>query len=336
VTRSREFLVGLVILVGLAIGVFGTLWLQGVRFGQVITEVHVLARDVGQLADGNAVKFRGVDIGEVGSITVEPSGTAVRIRLLLDTPILLSDEAAVVIAPESMFGDWQAEIVTRSRYPRYDYYEVPVDARMQSGIRVLGGYTLPDISRLTAVADEVAENLATLTDRFDRAFSDETAAQLAAAIDNMEQMTATLRTVVDEQSGEIRGIAEQVRIAAEEGATALTAVRTTLARVDTLVSSRDIDSILVNTREITSGLRGVSGDVASAAASLESTLEEADSTMARLNRVAALIESGDGTVARLLRDPTAAHEIETILRQVNILLEDIRANPRRYVRLSIF
>ncbi len=142
--------------------------------------------------------------------------------------------------------------------------------------------------------------------------------------------------MVDEQSGEIRGIAEQVRIAAEEGATALTAVRTTLARVDTLVSSRDIDSILVNTREITSGLRGVSGDVASAAASLESTLEEADSTMARLNRVAALIESGDGTVARLLRDPTAAHEIETILRQVNILLEDIRENPRRYVRLSIF
>ena len=335
-TRSRDLLVGMAIVVGLAVSVFGTIWLQGSRFGQLITEVHVLARDVGQLADGNAVKFRGVNIGKVGVISVEPSGTAVRIQLLLDTPILLSDEAAVVIAPESLFGDWQAEIVTRSRYPRFDYYEVPVEARVQAGIRVLGGYALPDLSRLTAVADEVAQNLATLTDRFDRAFSDETAGQLASAIDNMEQLTATLRTVVDEQSQEFSGIAEQVRISVEEAAVALTSVRSTLARVDTLVSSGDIDSIFANTREITTDLRGVTGDVSSAAVTLGSTLEEADSTMARLNRIAAMIETGDGTVGRLLNDPTAAHELETILRQVNLLLEDLRANPRKYVRLSIF
>ena len=54
-------------------------------------------------------------------------GAAVRIQLLLEGEWILDDDAVAVIAPESMFGDWQAEIITRSRFPRYDYYEVPSD-----------------------------------------------------------------------------------------------------------------------------------------------------------------------------------------------------------------
>ena len=73
----------------------------------------------------------------------------------------------VLLAPESMFGDWQAEIVSRSAFPRYAFYEVG-----ESG--VLAGYALPDLSRLTAAADEIAENLTVLTDRVELAFTEET------------------------------------------------------------------------------------------------------------------------------------------------------------------
>ena len=137
--RRKELLVGSVVLLGLGVAVFGTFWLQGRRFGSTETEVHVLMRDVGQLSVGNAVTFRGVPIGRVGDITVEDGGAAVRIQLLLEGEWILDDDAVAVIAPESMFGDWQAEIVTRSRFPLYDYYEVPSDARLPEGVRVLGG-----------------------------------------------------------------------------------------------------------------------------------------------------------------------------------------------------
>ena len=188
--RRKELLVGSVVLLGIAVAIYGTFWLQGRRFGSIETEVHVLMRDAGQLSNGNAVTFRGVNIGRVGDITVEDSGAAVRIQLLLDGDWILDDDAVVVLAPASMFGDWQAEIVTRSRFPQYDYSEVPSDAQLTEGVRVLGGYVLPDLSRLTAVADEVAQNVASLTDRFDRAFGQETADQITQAIDNMEEFTA--------------------------------------------------------------------------------------------------------------------------------------------------
>ena len=334
--RRQELLAGSAVLIGIAVAVFGTLWLQGRRFGSTQTEVHVLIRDVGQLGVGNAVTFRGVSIGRVGDITVEEGGAAVRIQLLLEGDVLLENEAVVVVAPESMFGDWQAEIVTRSRFPLYEYFEVPSAARRPDGIRVLGGYMLPDLSRLTAVADEVAQNLASLTDRFDRAFGDETADQIAQAIDNMEEFTSTLRMLVDEQSDQFLGIAEDVQTSTSEIAAVLTTARQSLERIDALLDSGDLDSILVNTRDITAELRGVSGDISSASQSLSGTLTLADSTFLTLNRITTDLESGQGSLGRMLSDTLLASRTESLIEELNRLIEDIQANPRKYVRLSIF
>ena len=334
--RRKELLAGSVVLLGIVVAVFGTFWLQGRRFGSTQTEIHILMEDVGQLSIGNAVTFRGVPIGRVGSINVEESGAAVRIQLLLEGEWILEDDAVAVIAPASMFGDWQAEIITRSLFPRYDYYEVPSDTRLPEGVRVLGGYMLPDLSRLTTVADEVAQNVASLTDRFARAFGQETADQIPQAIDNMEEFTATLRRLADEQSDQFLGIAEDVQNATSEIASVLGTARGSLERIDALLASGDLDSILVNTKVITAELSGVSGDISAASQSLSGTLTLADSTFLALNRITARLESGDGSLGRLISDTLLASRAERLVEELNLLMEDLRANPRKYVRLSIF
>ena len=334
--RRKELLVGSVVLLGIAVAIYGTFWLQGRRFGSIETEIHVLMRDAGQLSNGNAVTFRGVNIGRVGDITVEDSGAAVRIQLLLDGDWILDDDAVVVLAPASMFGDWQAEIVTRSRFPQYDYSEVSSDAQVAEGVRVLGGYVLPDLSRLTAVADEVAQNVASLTDRFDRAFGEDTADQITQAIDNMEEFTATLRRLADEQSDQFLGIADDVQDATSEIASVLETARGSLERIDALLASGDLDSILVNTKVITAELSGVSGDISAASRSLSGTLTLADSTFLSLNRITTRLENGDGSLGRLISDTLLAGRVERLVEELNLLMEDLRANPRKYVRLSIF
>ena len=40
---------------------------------------HALVEEAGQLKPGNAVKVRGVEIGRVDQILVEPSGDAIRV-----------------------------------------------------------------------------------------------------------------------------------------------------------------------------------------------------------------------------------------------------------------
>ena len=334
--RRKELLAGSVVLLGIGVAVFGTFWLQGRRFGSIQTEVDVLMRDVGRLSVGNAVTSRGVSIGRVGGIALDEGGGAVRVTLLLEGDGILAEDAAVVIAPESLFGDWQAEIVTRSLFPGYDYYEVPAEARLRDGVRVLGGFALPDISRLTVVADEVAQNVASLTDRFDRAFGDETTNQISRAISNMEEFTATLSRLVDEQRTEIVGIAGDVRTSTSEIAVVLATARASLQRIDALLAAGDVDSIFVNTRVITAELRGVSADISAASRSVSGTLILADSTFVSLNRITNRLESAEGSLGRLLSDTLLVSRTERLVEELNLLLEDLRANPDKYVRLSIF
>lgn len=331
--RGKEFLVGLVIIVALVLGVGGTLWLQGRTFGP-ITIVDVLTESVGQLGEGNAVQYRGVRIGNVQTIAVLPDGSGVRVALVIQSQVPLPSDPAVLFAPEALLGSWQAEIVSRASYPGYPFYELPPGTVTESP--VLAGYALPELSRLSRSAEQIADNLESLTTRLELAFTEETAANLTSAIENIEEMTQELRSFVDQQSQVASSITANADSALAEVELAARAARRTFTRVEGIVGDAGIDSILGNIREASVGIRDVASALADPSSGLGVTLERADSTFARLDRITARVEAGDGSIGRLFADSTFAVRAEEVLRQMDLLLEDLRENPRRYVRLSIF
>jgi len=330
VTRGREILVGVVILLAAAVAVVGTLWLQEYGWGRGETVVQARFRDVGQLMMGNDVKFRGVSIGRVESIEVEPGGQAVRVAMRIQGGVDLPDSAVVVVAPESMFGDWQVEITTRSRYPRFDFAEVPPDST------VLPGFSLPDISRLTATAEEIAGNLRTLSERVEMAFTEETARNIADAIDNIQAVSQRLAQLVDQQAGAFEELSDEIRASAQELGGAARAARSTFERVDGLLDEAEMDSILADTRDAMENLRRVSGRLEGTSEQMTETLARADSAFGRIERITGRISDGEGTIGRLLTDSTLAVRAAGALTELELLLADFRENPRRYVRLSIF
>jgi len=332
--RNREFLVGLVIIVAIAVGVGGTLWLQGTNFGRATQTVHALLESAGQLSEGNPVTYRGVRIGNVSGVSVEPGGERVRITLLLTEPMELPVDAAVVLGPESLFGDWQAEIVSRARFPRFSFYDVPAEA--SEGGAVLGGYALPEITRLTASAEQISINLATLSERLELAFNQETADNLASAITNIEAITQDLRLLVQQQSVVASSITASADTALMEVEGAAVAARRTFERLDGVLADQQIDSIVTNIRVASEGIRALTTDLSDPESGLSATLDQADSTFARVDRIAARLESGEGSLGRLLVDSTFAVNAEDVLRSLDLLLQDVRENPGRYVRLSIF
>lgn len=328
-------MVGLVILAGIAVAVVGTLWLKGTNFGSPDVPIDVLVQDVGQLQTGNAVKFRGVRIGRVQRIRVVEGGEAVRISLRLEQELDLPADVQAVVAPESLFGEWQIELVSRARFPRFDYFEVPAGSAID-GVPVVGGYAIPDISRLTAAADEISENLAVLTDRVDRTFNDSTAANFARAIDNIQEVSENLRDLVGQQASAFSEVSAQVQRAATEIGLAAEVGRSALESADRLLASGELDSILVNVRGASQSLGDVSRNVALATEDLGGTLERADSAFARIDLLTARVARGEGALGQLFSDTVLIGRAGEVLRELDLLLADFRENPKRYVRLSIF
>jgi len=334
VNRRREFLVGLVIIAAVAVSVLGTLYLEGTNWGRPSVTVEVLARDVSQLSEGNAVKFRGVQVGQVRLIEVESGGDAVRVTLQLDSE-LPDGVAGVVFAPESFFGDWQAEIVGPERYPNFTYFDVPSSELARDTV-VLGGYALPELSRLTASAEQISDNVAELSSRLEVAFNEETAANLAATVANVEALTGDLREFISRESESTSELTAKADSALREIQEASRMARLSFARVEGVVSDSQVDSIVDNVALATASIQEIAGNLSGSSEDLASALERADSTFARIDRLTARAEAGEGLVGQLFSDSDLLGQTTTVLTELELLLRDFRENPRRYVRLSIF
>ena len=336
-TQGREVAVGSTVIAAILVVALGTLWLQGTNWGRGATYVEVLVLDVGQLTAGNPVKLRGVSIGRVASITVDPGGDVVRLGLEVEGAFDLGNavSAGVIIAPQSLFGDWQAEIVRRARFPQFDYFDVPAADQVRDTL-VIGGYAIPDISRLTAAADEISQNLSVLTGRFDRAFDEQTVDQFRSVIANLAVVSSEARDLISQQASTIEDASADVARAAEEISQASAQANATFREVDAILDRGDVDSILVSVRSASADIDRIAAQVNRSVAGLDQTVAKADSTFGSVQRLASRMESGQGALGRLLVDSTLAVRAESAMAQLDSLLADIKANPRRYVRLSIF
>ena len=336
-TQGKELVVGSTVIAAILVVVVGTLWLQGTNWGRGATYVEVLVLNVGQLTVGNPVKLRGVSIGSVESITVDPGGDVVRLGLEVEGAFDLGNavSAGVIIAPQSLFGDWQAEIVRRARFPQFDYFDVPAADQGRDTL-VIGGYAIPDISRLTAAADEISQNLSVLSGRFDRAFDEQTVDQFRSVIANLAVVSSEARDLITQQASTIADVSADVARAAEEISQASAQANTTFREVDAILNRGDVDSILVNVRSASANIDSLAAQVNRSVAGLDQTVAKADSTFGSVQRLTSRMESGQGALGRLLVDSTLAVRAESAMAQLDSLLADIKANPRRYVRLSIF
>lgn len=326
--RRREILVGAVVLLGIAVGVVGTVWLKG-GWGSDEVALRTASTSVGQLVAGASVKFRGVSVGRVGSVTVVPSGEAVMVEMTVRPDLVFPADAAVLIAPESMFGDWQAEITTRAEYSSQAFYEHPEED-------VLPGAALPDFSRLTATADEIARRLTVMSDRFEIAFTEETALNLKNLIDNLGLISDDLTTMISQQAARFDELAVGVSVSAREFASAAVAARTTIERVDGLLTGADVGTMLTDAGESMQNLKTLTGDMRVAMTDMRTAAQQGSATLTRLDALLASAESGEGLLGRLLGDPELAEGAAAAVANLNQLLADIKENPTRYLSFSIF
>ena len=326
---KNEVRVGLVIILGIALLIAGTLWLQGWQFGAEDRAVQAWVREVGQLKQGSAVKLRGVPIGTVTEVALGPRSAGVLVSMTVGEEVTLPQDPVVLLSPESLFGDWQAEIFPRSRFPFYDY-AIPPEAG------VLPGYSLPDVSRLTAVADRIAENLAILTDRIDVAFTDETAMNIRDAIENITQVTGQLTSLVRGQEQTVQEVAAGLETTTATLSEAARTANRAFSQIEAAVSGGQLSAIVANVETMTAQIDSLGEALVAVTDELESTVVSADSSFESLNNIMTGLEQGEGTLGRLLQDTTLYSELVLTNSLVQDVLLDLQRNPRKYINLRVF
>lgn len=338
--RTNDALVGTAVVVVSVVMVALVLWLNQSTIGDRRDKVLVRTRDVGSASLGSPVVIRGVKSGQIDQIALGDSGWVI-LRLALDRGVSLPPNPVVLLTSSSLFGEWQATVTSVDGLPNNRDIRRNIDeARVwgTDGRRsdTLAGALVPDIAQLTAVAGNIAGDVAEVADRVRTAFDDDAARELRNSIRNIADLSAELRRTVSKQSQNLDTVSVDVRRGIRDLSIAAASIDSVARRLDLSTSRGEMTSIVSTVQQASKELlaaaeriRTLSVDVSKTQERLDRTVATADTLMRKLNR-------GDGTVGLLINDPRLYQQSDSLVTDLRAMIADMRANPRRYFNIRIF
>ena len=332
--RANDFAVGLTMLVGTVVVVGATLWVKQADFGHDRAMVVARFHDVGGARIGTPVVVRGVRAGRIEVMELTDSAFVLA-RMALDPDVGLPVDPVVLLNESSLFGEWQATITSRDAVGR----DADVNRQLAETSRgggVLPGATLPDIARLTAVAGQIAGDVASVAERVQVAFDDQAARELRTSVRSFSEMSTFLAQSVREQSNNLTTVSSDVRGGVQSLVRSAELLKTVAERFDSSTSRGEVKHIVDDAGEAARQLREASRRLAVMSAQLERSQVRLESFLATSDSIARRIQAGEGSLGLLVNDPRLYRNADSALRQLNLLLADIQKNPRRYINLSIF
>ena len=69
---------------------------------------------------------------------------------------------------------------------------------------------------------------------------------------------------------------------------------------------------------------------------VQSTMNKVNATLNNVEQMTAKLNSNEGTLGLLMRDPSLYTNLSNTMNSANELLIDLKANPKRYVHFSLF
>lgn len=261
--------------------------------------------DAGGIRRGDPVQMLGVNIGRVQRFKIDPAGVAIRLELEgeYDVPA----DSTVLLKSSGLLGGMIAEIVPgKSTQELKGGATLPgkAEEQMMDSVNKLAGEAEEVLVRVqTVLSDENIESIGSTTKNLD------------AGSAQMRKLLADVNVAVNDQRRELRTLSASLQRSAEGFEKIATGpeVERTLKQID--AATARMDTVM---------------------ASLEKTSTAVEGVMGRLDR-------GEGTLGKLMRDEELYRNMNAAMLNmnqatvnINKLSEEVRRDPKKYLKLSVF
>lgn len=295
--RTIELRVGIVVAVAALILFLGIIWIKEYRFNVERYEYRVLFPNVGALEVGDPVTVLGVKKGRVESILL--SGGDVLVTFNLTTDVELKKDAQFTVMNIGLMGERFVDVSPGHSAELLDLSK-PVKGFYDTGIpEVMGmaGQMLDEIRRLVAHLEGI----------FGTEWSQES---FKETIRDLRKLSADLVSLLDRNKGKL-----------EQAAT------------DLSYTSSELKVLVEKNKE---KLQSSVDNFTNSSAKLDTITTTLSSLSVSLKNLIQKIESGEGTFGKLVNDSTLYTDLRKTTNNLDELIADIKKNPKKYLKVSLF
>lgn len=310
---NNETKIGLMAIIGIAILIIGFNFLKGKGLFKKENYIYAVYQDVQGLVKSNPVLINGVQVGRIADIDGGRNMRKIVVTVSLNKEINIPDNSLAVINP-NLLGSPSLEIQlgTSSNYlKKGDTLLTTLSGGAFDEAMKLINPVLYEVRNAVKSLDSV---LTTITGVFD-----------ARAKSNIQNMLQNLNVAT--ASFVVTSVSLKKLMDTQNGALAQSLDNVNKFTANLNSNNGKLDSIIGNTQKFSENLSKMD---------LKKTLDTLNIAINNFKMGAEKINSKDGSIGLLLNDKTLYNNLEATTKKINILLDDIRVHPKRYVNFSVF
>ncbi|HQW04566.1 MAG TPA: MlaD family protein [Flavobacteriales bacterium] len=310
---KREFSIVLFILLATGLLVFGYYFLKGRNLFEKPNVYRVVYRDIAGVTGASPVYYNGLKVGQVIRTQLMPDGSG---RIAVSFQLSTSDL--------KLTKDTEVQIYSADLFTRAIQIHLGTSTELaQSGDTLKGNAQLSltdavgeQIDPLKAKAESMIASVDSVLISFQQLMNPKAVSDIDSSFTSVRDALASLSRTAER----LDRLVEVESITLTATLKNMETVSATLAR-----NSDEMDHIFTNldtlSRELAHGR-------------LRQVLDELALTSAELKKAAVSLNNSEGTMGKLLHDDSLYTNLNAASKDLDLLLEDLRVNPNRY--LSIF
>jgi phospholipid/cholesterol/gamma-HCH transport system substrate-binding protein len=313
---TKEFRVGIIFVIATAILIWGLMYLKGMDLFKHKMIVYAVYDKVNGLVVANNVAISGMKVGQVKDLyfSTKQRGKIIAELYISESYPIPVNSVARINNSDNLIGGKYVEIIlgdSKAILKDKDTLKSLTEASIRESLSQQLAPLKVKTERLLGSIDTVASLIQEVLNKNTRDNLAASIAHIKEVLNNLAHTTYYLDTLVGSQRNHLANIIGNVE-----------SISLNLKN-----NNQKISNILDNFSNLSDSL---------AKAKIPATIAQVNKAILDIDIAVNKINNGQGTLGLLLNDDKLYKEVEKAARDLNLLLEDIKANPDRYVKVKVF
>lgn len=310
---SNETKVGALVVVSIALLMLGLNFLKGKKLFSNATTFYGVYQNIQGLQNSNPILINGMQVGTVYNISPAKDMKTITVEMNITKDINIPTNSVAFIKSNPL-GTSSVEIIlgnATTYLKNKDTMPTVAHAGLFSEVLTKVDPLLLDVRKAITTIDTLTGNVNSVIDPAAKN-------NIAAMLHNLNKIseallttTASLNILMNHQNG---------------------ALAQTLKNANSITGNLAANNDKIS--NITSNLEKTSAKIAQL--DIQSTFKTLDTAIHNFKDALNQLNNPNGTFGKLMNDPTLYQNLASTGNKLNLLLDDIRLHPKRYINISVF